>query len=324
MKTPNFIIGGTAAGGTSYLYELLIQHSEVYLPKRRIPEPHYYYKSWEYAKGLEWYLKEYFSEASEDKRAVGERSSSYLYGGARVAQRIAKDFPQMKFIFMLRNPIQRAWGNYRFTALQGLEELSFYDAIKREKIRIKESHGIWSEIQPYDYTGRGFYAKQLKEFLEFFPKEQILCIKSESLSNDNLEPLFKIYRFLGLLDTAFMPLPAPIHASPSVVSAKVQKELRDYFGGDKFRFLINDIRKEENVEIQDKQKYLQLQENLKGKKEAIPQDCEKILQEIFKFDIEELEKMVDFDVRSWQTISGGGRLADYFYCFSICEVCYAS
>ena len=35
------------------------------------------------------------------------------------------------------------------------------------------------------------------------------------------------------------------------------------------------------------------------------------------YSLEELEKMVDFDVRSWQTISaGGGRLADYFYCFS--------
>lgn len=304
MKKPNFIIGGTAAGGTSYLYELLYQHSEIYLPKKRIPEPHYYYKSWEYAKGLDWYLQEYFANVPSSCIAIGERSSSYLYGGAKVAQKIAKDFPKMKFIFMLRNPIERAWANYRFTALQGLETLSFEQALRQEKERVAQSQGIWAEIQPFDYTGRGFYGKQLLEFLDFFPKEQILCIKSESLSRENFEPLLQIYQFLELTNQSFVPNNAPIHASPNVVSPKVQKELRDYFG-DRFSLLMNRVRKEESLENTDeineyeKQKYQQLCENLKGKKEKIPKDCKKILHEIFVKDLEILNTLIDFDLSDW-------------------------
>lgn len=302
MREPNFIIGGAAAAGTSFLYELLIQHDEIYLQQNRIPEPHYYYKSWEYKKGLKWYLDTYFKDAKDSHIALGERSSSYLYGGFKVAKKIAKDFPFMKFIFMLRNPTQRAWANYRFTALQGLEDLSFYEALKKEKERIKNARGIWSEIQPYDYTGRGFYAKTLKEFLDYFPKEQILCIKSESISNEHLEQLPKIYKFLGLKDTSFIPQAAVSYPSFSIVSLQKQQELRKHFG-DKFSEFINNVRQEKEVEIQDEEKYQALKQNLTYKKEKIPQECIKLLQEIFAKDLEELSKMVDFDINSWR---GGG------------------
>lgn len=302
---PNFLIGGTAAGGTSYLYELLIQHPEIYLPKERIPEPHYYYKSWEFSKGLEWYLERYFNNIPFGKTAIGERSSSYLYGGRKVASRIVKDFPKMKFIFMLRNPIQRAWANYRFTVLQGLETLGFAEAIEQEKQRIQESRGIWSEIQPYDYTGRGFYAKQLNEFLEFFPKEQILCTKSEELSNENFKPLYQIYQFLNLKDQKFLPQPSPSYTSLSVIDAKKQEELRNYFG-DNFSLMVNSIRNEKRSEFvgNDYAKYRELIENVKTQKDQIPEQCSKMLLGIFKSDMDKLKQIVDFDISDWY--GGGG------------------
>ena len=195
--------------------------------------------------------------------------------------------------------------------------MSFQDAIKQEKIRIKESQGIWSEIQPHDYTGRGFYARQLKGFLDFFPKEQILCLKSESLTHDNTTMFSKIYHFLGLKDDKFVPKPAPIHLSPSVINPKVQKDLRDYFGGEKFAFFMNNIRREEMVDMQDKQKFLQLQNNLKDSKDSIPRDCELLLYGFFQEDLEELKDLVDFDISDWQILSsvatsaGGGGLCSY-------------
>ena len=41
MNDPNFIIGGVAAGGTSFLSEILIQHPNIFLPKNMRPEPHF-------------------------------------------------------------------------------------------------------------------------------------------------------------------------------------------------------------------------------------------------------------------------------------------
>ena len=135
MVKPNFIIGGTSAGGTSFLTAAIIQHPDIYISKRMRPEPHYFYKSWEYQKGFQYYLDTWFSEYLGQK-AIGERSSSYIFGGEEVAEKIYKDLPDIKLIFIFRNPVERTWANYRVTVIQGLEELSFEDALKNEKQRI--------------------------------------------------------------------------------------------------------------------------------------------------------------------------------------------
>lgn len=119
-------------------------------------------------KGLDYYLSRWFSDVPSSAIAIGERSSSYLFGGRQVAEKIANAYPQMKFVFTLRNPIERTWANYRYTVLQGLEDL-VDEALKNETRRVNEQSGIWAEIQPYNYTGRGWYASQLKQYLEFFP-----------------------------------------------------------------------------------------------------------------------------------------------------------
>ena len=306
----NFIIGGSAAAGTSYLYELLIQHPEIYLPQSRIPEPHYYYKSWEYAKGLQWYLQTYFGNVPRTKIAIGERSSSYLYGGEKVASRIAKDFPKMKFIFMLRNPIQRAFANYRFTVLQGLETLSFKDALLQEKVRIKAQTGIWSEISPYDYTGRGFYDKQLKDFFQFFPRNQILCLCSEDVQLDNFEELKKIYNFLELNDRDFKPKEASTYTSLSVINPILQAEFREHFK-DEFSSLMQGIRGKEDIDV----KHQMLFNNLKPTKESIPLECQEILLDLYRDSIERLQEVVSFDTSRWinsvtHHSAGGGALLD--------------
>ena len=59
---PNFIIGGIVAGGTSFLSSAITQHPQIYLPKVTRPEPSFFYKSWEYEKGMEYYRNKYFHE----------------------------------------------------------------------------------------------------------------------------------------------------------------------------------------------------------------------------------------------------------------------
>ena len=304
QKQPNFIIGGTAAGGTSFLAAVLVQHPEIYLPKEMRPEPHYYYKSWEYEKGLDYYLERWFSTVPSHSLAVGERSSSYLFGGRDVAQRIAVDFPEMKFIFTLRNPIERTWANYRYTVLQGLEDLMFEDALRQEPERIKKQTGMWAEIQPHNYTGRGFYGDHVTQFLELFDRQQILLIKSESLASDTDRELRKIYNFLGLNNLGFISQHPPNHTSCNVVNPSLQMQLRDYFG-DRFDKVIEAVRKKEDFGRfeeghKDRQAFEQLRNNMKGRKEGVPEDARKYLRNLFSADIEVLESIVDFDIKDWK------------------------
>lgn len=303
VKKPNFIIGGTAAGGTSSLSAMLVQHPQIYLPKEMRPEPHYYYKSWEYEKGLSYYLSRWFHEVPDTAIAIGERSSSYLFGGSSVAQKIAADFPDMKFIFTLRNPIERTWANYRYTVLQGLEDLPFEEALEREQERIGSQTGIWAEIQPYNYTGRGYYAKKIKQYLDYFPRENMLLIKSELLSSQTSVELEKIYRFLGLSIFDFQHSNAPDHTSVNVVDPKLQMVLRNYFS-ERFDKVIEAIRREEKIDSfivapEDQEKINSLRNNLTSDKMPMPHSARAYLQELFSKDIEALQAMVDFQLSDW-------------------------
>ncbi|MBT9544466.1 MAG: sulfotransferase [Candidatus Sericytochromatia bacterium] len=301
---PNFLIGGTAAGGTSFLSAILVQHPQIYLPKEMRPEPHFFYKSWEYKKGLDHYLSRWFSDVPESAIAVGERSSSYLFGGDDVAKKVALQYPQMKFIFTLRNPIERTWANYRYTVLQGLEELTFEEALSKESQRIHQQSGIWAEIQPHNYTGRGFYASQLRQYLKYFPRDNILTIKSENLSTQTDIELNKIYTFLGLSILNFTYEPTPNFTSVNVIDPGMQKKLREYFGS-RFDLIIEAIRKELSIDnlimnSEDEKKINILTNNMTKNKQEISLYSKKYLSELFSKDIKDLASLVEFDISDWQ------------------------
>jgi hypothetical protein len=227
-----------------------------------------------------------------------------LFGGNDIAERIAAVYPGMKFVFTLRNPIERTWANYRYTVLQGLEDLSFEDALSNEKKRIEEQVGIWAEIQPHNYTGRGFYAAQIRDYLRHFPPENLLFIKSELLSSQTDAELQKIYRFLGLTELNFEYVRAPDHTSVNVIDPKLQKALRQYFG-DRFDKVIEATRREEGIDRfvsdrLDKDKIAQLSNNMTGKKEPMPVSARAYLNELFAEDISDLRQFVDFDLRDWK------------------------
>lgn len=193
---PNFIIAGGVATGTSFLSHAIKNHPDIYLPKVMRPECGFFYKSWEYKKGLDYYSERWFSEVTGQK-AVGERSSLYIHGDfLGVAKRIRESIPEVKLVFCLRNPTERAFANYRFSVLSGFEHLSFEKALALENSRFRSARGWKAEIQPNLYRYRGDYERQLTPFLELFPIEQLLFIKSESLSNNTKFEISNLYKFL--------------------------------------------------------------------------------------------------------------------------------
>jgi len=301
MTKPNFIICGSSASGTSFLTAGMVNHPEIYLPKKMRPEPHYFYKSWEFQKPFkEYYLKKYFSNV-KNEIAIGERSSSYMFGD-KVPSRMQKVLPSAKLIFILRNPIERAYANYRYTVLEGLEPHTFSYSLKIEKERVKNQKGIWAEIQPYNYTGRGFYYKQLKNFLKFYPREQMLILKSESFGK-NIQTDFKeIFNFLNVSPDFKVQRP-PKFSSLSVLDPYLQVRLREYFK-EKFDLIVEAIRKNEDTDkfLETKKDYDNLslmKQNLKSNKSSINQGDRSYLQSLYKDEIKKLQQLVTFDLSDW-------------------------
>ncbi|MBG6174932.1 hypothetical protein IWQ55_002757 [Labrenzia sp. EL_208] len=297
---PNFLIGGGVAAGTSFLSATIAHHPDIYLPRIQRPEPNFFHYSAKYNQGLDWYQQNYFHEVA-DETAVGERSS-LLLTSPEASERIAASLPQIKLVFCLRNPIERAWANYRFSVLEGLEALSFADAMAQEDERMRKAEGRWAEVQPNAYVNRSRYAGGLKKYISLFGRENILLLKSEDLGSQPGENVSRVCTFLNVEPRSDLPLP-PNYSSPSVVDPVIQTELRAYFG-DRFSQLIETIRKEDKtssvqVSEQDEVNVERLRENLRGQKDPMPEECRQRLRALLKDDIAAVQDMVDFSVGDW-------------------------
>ena len=251
------------------------------------PEPHFFYYTDKHNRGISWYESEWFSEYNNQK-AVGERSSSYLYHEDS-AIRIKKHLPNVKLVFVLRNPVERAWANYRYTVLSGLEDLSFEQALDQEHIRIKNAQGIWAEVQPHDYTGRSFYGRQLGHYLNYFPWNQILVISSEQLSLNPQAQVDIITKFLEVPNFETFQVP-PSFTSLSVKDPKIQLQCRQVLGAQKFNHIVEAVRREEtsleefSENSSEKDMIRSLLDNMDDKKQPIDPVIAKRLAKLFEED----------------------------------------
>ena len=183
-----------------------------------------------------------------------------------------------------------------------MESNSFSYALKNENERIK-NQGIWSEIQPYNYTGRGLYYKQLKNFLKFYPREQMLILKSEIFGKNIQNDFNEIFNFLNVSKDFKVHRP-PEFSSLSVINPSLQVRSRKYFKG-KFDLIIEAIRKKEDADKyletkKDYENYILMKENLKSNKSNINQEDRLYLQSFYKDDIEKLQQLVTFDLSDWK------------------------
>jgi len=190
---PNFFVVGAQKSATTSLHYYLNQHPEIYLPKQK--ESKFFAEDKKYNLGLEYYEQEYFSDRKNEKE-VGEIDPDYMYFDQAI-ERISVDLDinQIKFIFILRNPVDRAFSHYLMTYRRGLEQLTFEEAIKRENERINT--GFEAKMH-YSYVSRGFYLNQINKLLKHVDKSQSLVILTEDIENNPAATLKNIYNFLDV------------------------------------------------------------------------------------------------------------------------------
>lgn len=207
---PDFLIIGGQRCGTSSLYFYLIDHP--YIAPAYTKELHFFDAN--YRKGLRWYraqfpttLEKYYTEHVRKQGFItGEASPSYLFHPLAPA-RISKVMPDVKLIVLLRNPIDRAYSQHWLNVkANGTEPLSFKEAIEAEPQRIAgerekiltDEHYASSTYRPFSYLTRGIYVDQLKYWMEFYPREQFLILRSEDLYSKSAETVKETLEFLGV------------------------------------------------------------------------------------------------------------------------------
>ena len=198
---PEFIIIGAQKAGTTSLFHYLTACPDVRGPLKK--EVHYYDHSFE--RGERWYRSNFPVRSEGDEWAVGESSPYYLLHPT-VPSRVAEHLPSTRLIVLLRNPVGRAYSHYHHTRELGHEPMAtFEDAIAAESQRTDEA---WDRlvatgvrepaVEWFSYARRGFYAPQLRRWLDFFPRESMLIMIAEELYKNPQAALNRARLHIGL------------------------------------------------------------------------------------------------------------------------------
>jgi hypothetical protein len=194
LQEPNFMIAGAARSGTTTLYLYLDGHPEIFLSKPVVPESKFFVYPEEFEKGKAHLLATRYADIKNEK-AVGEKTTHYM-NVEGVPARISAYFPEMKFIFVLRDPVERAISNYWWSFKNGLETVPFREAMRTEEKRIAQYEGGWKVTRPFSYIERGIYIRYIREYLKFFPRENLLFLITEELENGPEKVLNQVSNFL--------------------------------------------------------------------------------------------------------------------------------
>ena len=190
----DFIVPGAQKSGTTALHYFLKKHPEIALPDRQ--EMHFFDDEEIFSRPPVDYesLHCHFPEIRDGQRA-GEITPSYLYWKPAM-ERIREYNPRIKFIILLRNPIDRAFAHWNMQRFKNREPLDFLDALKEEPSRIAQPLAL--ETRRFSYVDRGFYSPQLERVFALFPREQVKLIRFEDFRDRKQNTLDEIFDFLGV------------------------------------------------------------------------------------------------------------------------------
>ncbi|MCH8883212.1 MAG: sulfotransferase [SAR324 cluster bacterium] len=195
-RTPCFIVGGAPRSGTTWLYRLLERHPDIHLARPLRPEPKFFLVDELYARGLGYYRERWFRDVPPGARS-GEKSSNYLESPS-AAGRIAQDLPWVKLVFILRNPVERAYSNYLWTRMNGLETETFERALALEAQRERDCPPELRYARPHAYFSRGQYAELLRPYLARLPREQMLVLQFEEILQSPQALTRRLHSFLDV------------------------------------------------------------------------------------------------------------------------------
>ncbi len=197
-RLPDFIIGGAPKCGTTSLHFILGQHPKISMPDEEIHyfdaddpivHPDFLFVSrgkleWFDARpgcthNLDWYISRFAGFPADD--CIGEDSTTYLHS-ASAPDRIKALMPGVKLIFMLRNPVARAFSQYWHLVMSARATCSFEKALS----------GFPSIVIGSSYV------EALTRYFDCFGRDSVRVVFFEDFVADNQATLDGVTDYLGL------------------------------------------------------------------------------------------------------------------------------
>ncbi|HEY1772240.1 MAG TPA: sulfotransferase [Gammaproteobacteria bacterium] len=182
---PTFLGIGAQKAGTTWLYKMLCAHPDVGMPAQK--ELHFWDRDAADAVGIERY-RHLFAVLSG--KARGEITPSYAVLPPERITLIRQHFPELRLLYVLRNPLERAWSHARM-------ELSrqFPAGLPQD---FPLSPWLEQQFRSEASLSRGDYATCLKNWLKEYPQEQLQVSLYEDLRQDHRGFLEACARHIGV------------------------------------------------------------------------------------------------------------------------------
>ncbi|MCK5175935.1 MAG: sulfotransferase [Planctomycetes bacterium] len=201
--TPDFFIAGAMKAGTTTLYDVLKTHPDICMSNVKEPvvvdrDDVWVHRNYFLHRQSQWLdrrwdrqdefveaeYKELFANAGAGQ-ICGEGSPTYM-ASKESAKRIHQINPDARMIFMLRDPVNRAYSAYWHNVAQGGALYTFEKQI---------------QFEPISVLYRGLYKEQIERYLACFPREQLhFCIFEQFVKNMQCE-IDRICEFLNIKKT---------------------------------------------------------------------------------------------------------------------------
>lgn len=198
LNKPNLILIGAMKSGTTTLHDLLAEHPAICMSEPKEPcffvDPDVLKQHWPemwrlgFWKDEQAYLNLFSGKPGA--RLFGESSTDYskLPRFSGVVEKIAAYSPEARFVYIMRDPIERTLSHYWHMVEHRGEQRGALEAITRN------SH----------YTDVSHYASQLAPYIERFGRDRVYALTFEELKNDTLGTVRAVYDWLGV-DPSFAP-----------------------------------------------------------------------------------------------------------------------
>jgi hypothetical protein len=196
VKKVDLIIAGVQKAGTTALFRYLLNHPE--LTGASVKETHFF----DDETNVDWSAPDYdryhgFFPTEKAPKLLFEATPIYIYW-PRSLERIRDYNPDIKLIFLFRDPIERAWSHWCMQYARGIDTLDFQSAIRSGRSRLQSHVTTPREWRVFSYVERGFYLDQVTRVLSLFSRDQVLFLPSEHLLTQPEQTLQGITTFFGV------------------------------------------------------------------------------------------------------------------------------
>ena len=229
LGQPSFIIIGTPKGGTSSLYSYLCHHPNVIPALQK--EINFFSKK--FHKGIDWYLAHFPQLPQQGKFITGEATPNYMYSD-EVGKNLLDNFPKIKIIAILRNPVDRTISHFYMAKSLGKESKEFTEFVPQEMKILTEINDNPQNYQKLinkmsAYFRASLYIHFLKKWINIFPREQLLILKSEDMYENPTATTKQVFNFLGLPNYQLLEYKKYFPGSYPPIDASLRRQLSELF-----------------------------------------------------------------------------------------------